>query len=121
MAVKVQREGATPNLLKYSVTADKEGGEVLLTREDLLRDGPNGPLNAYIARAVTLNITTDEDACRYLLCNPKMRVFATPQTLERIAVDAQMTGPSKTLALRIKAEPNARGIVALEFRHSLSA
>jgi hypothetical protein len=117
VSLQVRREGATPNLLKYSITADRDGGKIVISREELLRDAINGPLRAYIARAAKLQ--TDEDACRYLMCNASMRVFMTGQTLERVAVDARVG--DGVPSLHIAAEPGAKAILALEFRHSVSA
>ena len=119
MALKFKREGATPNMLKYSVVADEEGGEVTLSREDLVRDSVHGPLRKYIERGVRLE--NAEAACRYLLCNPSMRTFVTPQTFSRVAVNADVEGPTAEVAFKIMAEPNASAIVALEFRHTLAA
>lgn len=119
MALQVKREGATPNLLKYSVVADAEGGEIVLKREDLVRDSVNGPLRKYIERGVKLQDA--EAACRYLLCNPSMRAFVTPQTFARVAVSAGAEGPTSDIAFKIMAEPNSSAIVALEFRHTLAA
>ncbi len=119
MALIVKREGATPNLLKYSVVADAQGGEVVLKREDLVRDSVNGPLRKYIERGVRLE--NGEAACRYLLCNPSMRTFVTPQSFQRVAVGADAEGPTSEIAFKIMAEPNASAIVALEFRHTLAA
>lgn len=119
MALKVQREGATPNLIKYSVLADQEGGEFVLSQEDLVRDCVSGPLRAYFARGV--KIADAEAACRYLLCNPAMRAFVTPQSFPRVAVVPQVEGQIASIALKIMAEPNAAAIVALEFRHTLAA
>jgi hypothetical protein len=119
MALRIKREGATPNMLKYSVIADEDGGEVLLRREDLVKDSVRGPLRVYIERGVKLQ---DADAaCRYLLCNPSMRAFVTPQTFPRVAIGADKEGPTSEIALKIMAEPNASAIVALEFRHTLAA
>jgi hypothetical protein len=117
MALKINREGATPNLLKYSVVADREGGAIVLSRDDLVRDTVNGPLRKYIERGV--RIADAEAACRYLLCNPSMRAFVTPQSFERVAVGAESEGAA--VALKIMAEPGATAIVALEFRHTLAA
>jgi hypothetical protein len=119
MALKVKREGATPNLLKYSIVADKDGGEILLSRDDLVRDTVKGPLRTYIERGV--RIGDAEAACRYLLCNPAMRAFVTPQSFQRVAVGAEVEGAASTIAFKIMAEPGASAIVALEFRHSLAA
>ncbi len=117
MSVRVQREGATPNLLKYSIVADAEGGDLTLTRDELIAAGVKGPLRQYLERANGLADHTA--ACRYLLCNASMRVFLTPQTLARLAVDARSATGQLTVV--ITAEANAAGILALEFRHSLSA
>lgn len=123
MPVILSREGATPNLIKYSVTADKEGGDVVLTRDDLLRDMVKGPLRTYVERGV--RIGSVDDACRYLLCNAKMRAFVTPMTLERVALSAEtsakVVGAVGDVALKITAEENAKAIVVLEFRHSMAA
>jgi hypothetical protein len=119
MALQIKREGATPNLLKYSVVADKEGGEVIIRREDLIRDTANGPLRKHFERGV--RVGDAETACRYLLCNPSMRTLVTPQTFSRVAVNATAEGPTADIALKITAEPNAIAIVALEFRHTLAA
>jgi len=119
MALQIRREGATPNLLKYSVVADQEGGEISLRREDLVRDSVNGPLRKYIERGV--RIGDAEAACRYLLCNSSMRAFVTPQTFSRVAIGAGAEGPTADIALKIMAEPGASAIVALEFRHTLAA
>lgn len=119
MALKIKRESATPNMLKYSVIADAEGGEVVLKREDLVRDTTHGPLRKYIEAGVRVN---DADtACRYLLCNQAMRPIVTPQSLQRVAIGADAAGPTGDVALKIMAEPNAKAIVALEFRHTLGA
>jgi hypothetical protein len=104
-------------MLKYSVVADEEGGELVVSRDMLLHDAVRGPLRAYIERSTT--VRTDEDACRYLLCSPVMRVLHTPRTLSRVAVDA--TSDGTTPQLQISAEPGAKAIIALEFRHTLSA
>ena len=119
MALQVRRESATPNLLKYSVVADEEGGEIILSQEDLVRDSVRGPLRDYIGRGVRLN--DDAMACRYLLCNPQMRSFVTPRSFPRVAVDGVVHGPTTNAAMKIMAEPNAVAIVALEFRHSVAA
>ena len=119
MALQIKREGATPNLLKYSVVADAEGGEIVLNQDDLVRDSVRGPLRDYIARGVRLG--DDTAACRYLLCNPAMRSFVTPRSFPRVAMDGVVHGPTANAALRIMAEPNAIAIVALEFRHTLAA
>lgn len=119
MALQVKREGATPNLLKYSVVADEEGGEIILTQEDLVKDSVRGPLRDYIGRGARLG--DDAAACRYLLCNPSMRTFVTPRSFPRVAMDGIVTGPTTNAAIRIMAEPNAIAIVALEFRHTLAA
>lgn len=119
MALQIKREGSTPNLLKYSVVADDEGGEVILSRDDLVRDTMHGPLRDYISKGVRLN--DDDTACRYLLCNPKMRAFVTPRSFPRVAVDGVVDGPTTNAALKISAEPNAVAIVALEYRHSVAA
>jgi hypothetical protein len=116
MALVLKREGASPNLLKYSVVADAEGGEVVLSRDALIRDTVRGPLQTYVERGVRV-----DDPCRYLLCNPSMRTFVTPRTFARVAVDAVTEGPSSAVAFKIMAEPNATAIVALEFRHTLAA
>lgn len=120
MALKVQREGATPNLLKYSVVADAEGGELVLSRDDLIRDSVHGPLRVHIDRGVKV-----DDPCRYLLCNAKMRAVVTPRSFARVALDAINAlgdvGSVSAVALKIMAEPNATAIVALEFRHTLAA
>ena len=115
--ISVTREGASPNMLKYSIVADEDGGELVLSREMLLRDAVRGPLRAYIERSTA--VRTNEDACRYLLCSPVMRVLHTPRTLSRVAVDA--TSDGATPQLQILAEPGAAAIIALEFRHTLSA
>lgn len=119
MALKVQREGATPNLIKYSVLADQDGGEFTLRREDFVRDCVSGPLRAYFERGV--KIADAESACRYLLCNPAMRAFVTPQSFPRVALVPQAEDKTAGIALKIMAEPNAAAIVALEFRHTLAA
>ena len=119
MTLKVQRESATPNLIKYSVAADPEGGEFTLSREDLIRDTVHGPLRNYVQRAVQLKDA--EAACRYLLCNASMRTFVTPRTFARVAVDAAVASDGSSATLKIMAEPGATAIVALEFRHSVSA
>jgi len=113
----IQKAGATPNLLKYSVTADKDGGELMVNHETLLKDTARGPLRSFIERAVDL--ASNEDACQRLLCNPQMRVFVTPRVLARLAVDA-VIDEDKALTLVLVAEPGAQAIVALEFRHSLA-
>jgi hypothetical protein len=118
MGLKVQRESATPNLLKYSIVAGPEGGELILNCESLIRDTVHGPLRNYLQRAVQLKDA--EAACRYLLCNASMRAFVTPQTFARVAVDAAVDATA-SVALKIMAEPNATAIIALEFRHSVSA
>jgi hypothetical protein len=119
MTLKVQRESATPNLLKYSVTAGPDGGECMLSREDLIRDTVRGPLRTYIERAVQLK---DADAaCRYLLCNAAMRTVVTPRSFPRVAVDAGADGAASGIVFKIMAEPDAVAIIALEFRHSVSA
>lgn len=119
MALTIKREGATPNLLKYSVTADAAGGEVVLSREDLIRDTVRGPLRTHVERGVRVG---DADAaCRYLLCNSSMRALVTPQSFARVAINALVEGQTSTVALKILAEPNATAIVALEFRHTLAA
>jgi hypothetical protein len=115
----VQKAGATPNLLKYRVSADHEGGVLTLSQETLLRDTAPGPLRTFIERAVGL--ADDDDACMRLLCNPQTRVFVTPRALARLAVDAVAESPGATIGLKVIAEPDASGIVALEFRHSMSA
>lgn len=117
MALQVKREGATPNLLKYSVVADAEGGEVILNRDDLVRDSVKGPLRDYISRGARLDL---DSACRYLLCSPSMRPIVTPRSFARVAIDA-IVDTSSSIALKIMAEPNAVAIVALEFRHTLAA
>ena len=117
MALQVKREGATPNLLKYSIVADSEGGEVSLSHEALMDACVRGPLRTYIERA--RNLKDSEAACRYLLCNPSMRVFVTPRSFARTAVDAGIEGSVPTL--KIMAEPDAIAIIALEFRHTLAA
>ena len=117
MTLKVQRESATPNLLKYSIVAGSDGGEFTLSREDLIRDSARGPLRTYIERATQLKGA--DDACRYLLCNASMRTFVTPRSFARVAVDADVAGSA--LIFKIMAEPGATAIVALEFRHSVSA
>jgi hypothetical protein len=117
MALRVRHEGATPNLLKYSILADSEGGEMMLSRADLIRDAARGPLRAYIERAA--QVRDSDEACRYLLCNTSMRVSMTFRTLKRFAIDAGTDGSIPFL--QIIAEPDAAGIIALEFRHSLSA
>lgn len=119
MGLLVKREGATPNLLKYSVVADAEGGEVTLDRDALLKDSVRGPLRIYIERGVRLG--DDASACRYLLCNPSMRTFVTPRSFPRVAIDGVVVGSTTNAALKIMAEPNAVAIVALEFRHTLAA
>jgi hypothetical protein len=119
MTLKVQRESATPNLLKYSVAAGPDGGEVTLSREDLIRDAVHGPLRTYIQRAVQLKDT--EAACRYLLCNASMRTVVTPRSFPRVAVDAGVEGTTSAIAFKIMAEPGAVAVIALEFRHSVSA
>lgn len=116
--LKVRRESATPNLIKYSVLADQDGGEFVLSREDLVRDCVSGPLRAYFERGV--KIADAESACRYLLCNPAMRAFVTPQSFPRVALVPQVEDKG-AIALKIMAEPNASAIVALEFRHTLAA
>lgn len=119
MALTIRREGATPNLLKYSVTADAAGGEFVLSREDLIRDTVRGPLQTHVERGDRIG---DADAaCRYLLCNPSMRTFVTPQSFARVALNALAEGQTSAVALKILAEPNAIAIVALEFRHTLAA
>jgi len=117
MALKIKREGATPNLLKYSVVADTEGGEIVLSRDDLIRDTVRGPLRTHVERGV--RIADAESACRYLLCNPQMRTLVTPQSFARVAIGAEAEGAAITL--KIMAEPGATAIVALEFRHTLAA
>jgi len=115
----ISREGATPNLIKYSVIADGDGGDIVLTRNDLLRDMVKGPLRSYVERGV--RISSADDACRYLLCNAKMRAFVTPMTLPRVALSASVEGAGAEVALKIVAESQAKAIVVLEFRHSMSA
>lgn len=117
--LQIKREGATPNMLKYSVVADKDGGEFVLSREDLIRDTVRGPLRTHVERGV--KITDDAAACRYLLCNPSMRTLVTPQSFPRVALGANAEGAASSIALKIMAEPNAIAIVALEFRHTLAA
>lgn len=117
MALQVKRESATPNLIKYSVAADDSGGEVTLSRDDLLRDSVRGPLRDYIHRGVRLDA---DSACRYLLCSPSMRPLVTPRSFARVAVDAS-TDSTAAVAFKIMAEPGAVAIVALEFRHTLAA
>jgi len=119
VALQVRREGATPNLLKYSVVADAEGGEIILTQEDLVKAAVRGPLRDYLSRGVRLG--DDEAACRYLLCNPSMRTFVTPRSFPCVAMDGIVHGPTTNAAVKIMAEPNASAIVALEFRHTLAA
>jgi hypothetical protein len=119
VALQIKREGATPNLLKYSVIADAEGGEIILSQEDLVRDSVHGPLRNYIARGVRLG--DDAAACRYLLCNPSMRTFVTPRSFPPVAMDRIVSGATTNPAIKIMAEPNAVAIVALEFRHTLAA
>jgi hypothetical protein len=116
--VGIEKAGATPNLLKYKVTADQEGGDVTLDRETLLKDTARGPLRNFIERAIKLD--GDEEACQRLLCNPSTRVFVTPRRFARLAVDA-VADENSALALRVFAEPDAMGIIALEFRHSVAA
>jgi hypothetical protein len=115
----IQKAGATPNLLKYLVQADGEGGSLVLDRETLLRDVIRGPLRVFIERAVKLRDA--EDACERLLCNPATRVFVTPRTLARVAVDAVVEGSMAAIGLRVEAEPDASAIVVIEFRHTLTA
>src|SRR3990172_3359497 len=110
MPLQIQREGATPNMLKYSVTAGPEGGEIILSRDELLRDSVRGPLRSYIERGIKLDDASA--ACRYLLCNPSMRTVVTPRTFPRVAVDAAIDD-AKSAALKIMAEPGATAIVAL--------
>jgi hypothetical protein len=119
MALTIKRESATPNMLKYSVVADKDGGEVVLKREELVRDSMHGPLRKYIDSGV--RVSDADAACRYLLCNQAMRPVVTPQTFQRVAIGADAVGPTSEVALKIMAEPNARAIVSLEFRHTLGA
>lgn len=119
MALQVRREGATPNLLKYSIVADEEGGEIVLSSEDLVKAAVRGPLRDYLARGVRLG--DDAAACRYLLCNPSMRTFVTPRSFPRVAIDGVVAGPTTNAAVKIMAEPNAAAIVALEYRHTLAA
>lgn len=96
-----------------------DGGEFTLSREDLIRDSTRGPLRTYVERAVQLK---DADAaCRYLLCSASMRTLVTPRSFARVAVDASAEGAASSIAFKIMAEPNATAIVALEFRHSVSA
>lgn len=90
-----------------------------LSREDIIRDAARGPLQTYIERGVRL--ANAEAACRHLLCNPSMRTFVTPQSFARVAVNADVDGPSSSLVFKISAEPDATAIVALEFRHSMAA
>jgi len=115
--ISIQKAGATPNLLKYIISADAQGGELLIDQASLLRDAARGPLRNFVEQ--TRNLTDDQDACQRLLCNPSTRVFVTPRTLARLAVDARAL--KGALALYVTAEPNAVGIIALEFRHSVSA
>lgn len=103
-------------MLKYSVVADAEGGELILTREDLIRDTARGPLRDYITRGVNLDA---DDACRYLLCNPAMRPMITHRAFPRVAIDA--VTDKTAVGLKIMAEAGALAIVALEFRHTLAA
>jgi hypothetical protein len=118
VALTVHREGASPNLVKYSVVADKDGGQLVLSHDAIVKDCVNGPLRAHIQRAPKFK--DDQTACQHLLCNPAMRVFMTNQTLARVAVTAGRDETGK-LALRIIAEPEAAAIFAMEFRHSVSA
>jgi len=118
VALTVHREGASPSLLKYSVVGGPEGGQLVLPHDVLVRDCVSGPLRKYIERAP--KFSDDRTACKYLLCNPAMRVFVTAQTLERLAIDAGRDEAGK-LTLRIMAEPNASAIIAIEHRHSVAA
>ena len=117
--ITVRKAGATPNLLKYNVAADGEGGEITIGQETLVKDTVNGPLRNFIMRAVGL--VDDEDACQKLLCNPSTRPIVIPRTLKRLAIDAVVEGLARSIGLRIMAEPDAAGIILLEFRHSLTA
>lgn len=117
VALHVRRESATPNMLKYGIsTDDEQGGELVLTREDLIRDAVRGPLRDYIARGVNLDA---DAACQYLLCNPAMRPIITHRAFPRVAIDALTDNGA--VGLKIMAEAGARAIVALEFRHTLAA
>jgi hypothetical protein len=113
----VTKAGATPNLLKYRVSADSEGGSLVLDHAALLRDAAQGPLKNFIQKQANLKDATQ--ACERLLCNPSTRVFVTPRALARIAVDA-IVDEKSAIGLRFDAEPGAEAIVALEFRHSMA-
>ncbi len=117
--ITATKAGATPNLLKYRVVADAEGGEVVIDHATLLKDTTRGPLHNFIEHAIGLE--GEEDACGRLLCNPSTRVFVTPMSFARVAVNAIVEGNAAALGLRILAEPNAIYIITLEYRHSLAA
>ena len=118
MPLLIKREGATPNLLKYSVTADEEGGEIVIERSELLKDTVAGPLRVHIERSG--RVDNIEAACRYLLCDTSMRTLITQRSIPRVAIDGVVSTAKDGVALKIIAEANAKAIITLERRHSLS-
>jgi hypothetical protein len=106
-------------MLKYSIVADEDGGEIAIAREQLLKDCTFGPLRKYIDSAVSL--PSADAAWQYLFCNTSIRALLTPRTLARTCVDAAVLIPSGKLQLCFVAEPLAKAVFALEFRHTLSA
>ena len=115
--VKVEKAGATPNLLKYRITADQRG-QATIDHATLLKDARKGPLKKFINQRCR-DLENDEAACLQILCNPSTRVFVTHRTLPKIAVDA--IAKDGKLALTLDAEAGASAIIAIEFRHSLAA